>query len=233
MKFKEITPGMVIHCPREQDARTLLKHLEDLKYDVSDAVKIHAYARYKEKTCFYINPNITVSYGDDDFYATDKNFREHEGNLKITEFSDLIEHDEKPIEANDLANPKTEMCAAELLEWLRMASERQYHEVFGVYICEASQVIYSDYEIGEIINKITAYEAAKKAPKPVEVEEGYWYEVFESVSMDKIASKKMWGYTWDETNQLAIKIANDYTKEHGCECRMDMQYICRVKEDKA
>ena len=97
MKFKEIKPGMVIHCPTEENAKELLKHLDKLGYawnSGSNLLKDTMYNRYKGETCYYIE-STGITYG------SIGNFQQNE--FDITEFPDLLE---------------PELTAEEVLEWL-------------------------------------------------------------------------------------------------------------------
>lgn len=97
MKFKEIKPGMVIHCPTEENAKELLKHLDKLGYawnSGSNLLKDTIYNRYKGETCYYIE-STGITYG------SIGNFQQNE--FDITEFPDLLE---------------PELTTEEVLEWL-------------------------------------------------------------------------------------------------------------------
>ncbi|MCD8396105.1 MAG: hypothetical protein LUD12_02770 [Lachnospiraceae bacterium] len=70
MKFKEIKPGMVIHCPTEEDARALLEHLDSLGYrwgmTHKNLVKMPCWNTYTDKTCYMIEDNKDVLYPQGD-----------------------------------------------------------------------------------------------------------------------------------------------------------------------
>jgi len=86
MKFKEIKPGMVIHCPKEEDARALLEHLDRLGYVWCNGANIcAAYSRWHEH-CDRTGYQIL---GDREGKITNGNVNSYL--CKITEFSDLIE----------------------------------------------------------------------------------------------------------------------------------------------
>lgn len=87
IRLKPIKPGMVIHCPTEEEAEKLFKHLDRLGYkwwsDGGLLVENTIYDRYGKNTCYFIEENKEVTYSDIDFFKS----KEYE----ITEFSDLIE----------------------------------------------------------------------------------------------------------------------------------------------
>ncbi len=86
MRFKEIRPGMAIHCQREEDANTLLEHLDTLGYRWFSNMRLteeNLYHGCGEETCYFINYNKKVTFGICDGYR--------EEGYTITEFSDLIE----------------------------------------------------------------------------------------------------------------------------------------------
>lgn len=89
IKFKAIELGMVIHCPTEENAKELLKHLDELGYvwtgDKSSLLDKVYYQSYRENTCYETEENGIVFFGSKDFF-------EKEG-YTITEFSDLVEPD--------------------------------------------------------------------------------------------------------------------------------------------
>lgn len=84
MKFKEIKPGMAIHCPKKKNAKKLLKHLKKLGYTLYGEEKLMQDARYGfgERTCYAIEKDMTVICADIGYFKD----RWHE----ITEFSDII-----------------------------------------------------------------------------------------------------------------------------------------------
>lgn len=87
IKFKEIKPGMAIHCQTEEEAEKLFKHLDRLGYkwwsDESLLIEDTIYDRYGKNTCYFIEENKEVTYSDIGFFKSK--------GYEITEFSDLIE----------------------------------------------------------------------------------------------------------------------------------------------
>ena len=75
MKFKEIKPGMVIHCPTEENAKELLKHLDALGYVWADRDKLLTHANYsshKEQTCYCIERSMEITYSDMKYFKEEK-----------------------------------------------------------------------------------------------------------------------------------------------------------------
>lgn len=82
IKLKEIKPRMVIHCPTEEEAEKLLKHLDELGYkwlSGSSLLSKTYYNEWVEETCYFLERGLRVMYGNIEEYP------EH------IEFSDLIE----------------------------------------------------------------------------------------------------------------------------------------------
>lgn len=91
MKFKEgaIKTGMVIHCPKEEDAKALYEHCDKTYYP-------NTWDTHKSDTCYHlcgVKTIQSIGYGDDDYYRT--------RGFSITEFSDLIEPDDYDIDITD------------------------------------------------------------------------------------------------------------------------------------
>lgn len=84
MKFKEIKPGMAIHCPKKKNAKKLLKHLRKLGYALYGEEKLMQDVRYGfgERTCYEIEKDMTVIYADIGYFK-DRGY-------EITEFSEIV-----------------------------------------------------------------------------------------------------------------------------------------------
>lgn len=83
MKLKEIKPGMVIHCPTEEEAEKLLEHLEGLGYRRYSGRKLTSmtfYAFNNHNTCYYVGKDFIITFGSVN----------EENSKSITKFSDLI-----------------------------------------------------------------------------------------------------------------------------------------------
>ena len=87
IKLKPIEPGMVIHCPTEENAKELLKHLDELGYCWNNREELHAktyYEMYKEDTCYEIDEEeMSIMYCYKESFIED--------GKQIVEFSDLVE----------------------------------------------------------------------------------------------------------------------------------------------
>lgn len=86
MKFKEIKPGMVIHCPTEEDAKVLLKRLDELGYWWNSGERLVNKTEYDvhgECTCYRLHEIKRLEYGHYADYQKD--------GFQITELSDLCE----------------------------------------------------------------------------------------------------------------------------------------------
>lgn len=94
MKFKEINPGMIIHCPKKKNAKKLFKHLKKLGYKWKGGEKhTHdVHYRYGEKTCYELKENMTMRYADIEVFS--------ENWFEITEFSDVILNDHNTGDCN-------------------------------------------------------------------------------------------------------------------------------------
>lgn len=218
MKFKEIKPGMVIHCPTEEDARALTEHLKEVGYDVPSLL-IHKY--------YYIGDDLVVTWTDT--YPV-------RPNAQITEFSDLIESDDfSTINKNDCGDiggwtikPESPMTAVEVLEWLaKYRGKEDSRKCFGRMY--DTDILLNQFTPEEIIQKITAYEAAKK-PKPVEVESGYYCRVY--TEKETVAQFTDWGIDEQTAKDTAIDMAMKHAEEWDEPTFVDVSFVCRVKEDK-
>lgn len=143
MKFKEIKPGMVIHCPTQENADELLKYLDELGYkwlSGRSLLKKTYYNEWVEKTCYLLEIGFRVTYGNVDEYA------------EYIEFSDLIE---------------PELTAEEALEWIgEHYFDDEYTAIFGDY--DISDII-KTYGKEEFKSRIAKWKADHE-PKEPEVE---------------------------------------------------------------
>ncbi|MCD7863601.1 MAG: hypothetical protein LUG61_08900 [Lachnospiraceae bacterium] len=252
MKFKEIDPGAVIHCPKEEDARALLEHLKELGYNIQD---MHPRIEWKQE----LGEGIFYEIESNDFWSWGKKRMSYlQAGRKITEFSDLIEPDDcdeaiekikkaayefgekmgRAIDRDTLdklnkafgaSDEETEppMSAEEVLGWLRdngTTPEMVYLFGYQFYSC-----LLNDYTPEEIIDKITAYEAAKKAPKPVEVE---WVDVCRIY--DKDSGVYITEYEFKENEKIlkTEEALRSYIEGRNGEYYAVIERRCRVKEDK-
>lgn len=81
MRLKEIKPGLVIHCPTEEEAEKLLEYLDGLGYKWHTGKELTSATFYEfngRNTCYYVEKDFSITFGDT---ATKE---------PITKFSDLI-----------------------------------------------------------------------------------------------------------------------------------------------
>ncbi len=269
MKFKEIKPGMVIHCPTEEDARVLIEQFDKLGYKWETGKPISPsycteWYRFGADTHYFTYIDKTISY---------KHTLAINHDISITEFSDLIESDNssvgslgnwvQKINAHGLligykcrycgqvsqnhskfcqycgkdmydgspinSDTDSPMSAAEALEWFAEADCHILAEIFDGW--RDVDDILGQFTAKEIVDKITAYEAAKKAQKPVEVEYGWYFEIFRYATSDEILDyKEMWGVDKDTAEKKAAEKAKQYVMKHGGQASYNVCGICRAKE---
>ncbi len=229
MKFKDnaIKPGMVIHPANEDEENALLEYLESLGYRWIDD---GSPANYKpdedaESIGIRIEPEMKISWGGRKFANV--------------EFSDLIEPYEeieqlKKIMQNallEIVKPEPEMSAVEVLEWLaKYRGKMESKECFGRMY--DTDLLLNQFTAEEIVDKITAYEAARKEPKPVEVE---WVDVcriingYGDILVDEVLTGS--GEDIEEKAEKAVKMYSETYNDKQIHCVMERR--CRVKEDEA
>lgn len=90
IKLKEIKPGMVIHCPTEEEAEELFKHLSELGYKWDNGMALESgcanytcHNVWRDRTCYGIFEHGGITYGNINAFLESK--------WKTVEFSDLIE----------------------------------------------------------------------------------------------------------------------------------------------
>lgn len=213
MKFKEIKPGMVIHCPTEENAKELLKHLDELGYvwnSGSNLLKDTMYSRYKGEICYCIE-SVGITYG------SIGNFRQSE--FDITEFSDLLE---------------PELTAEEAVEWLaKHYYDNEYKNAFGLdYNMDE---LLEDMTPSEIVAKIAQWKADHEKKEP-EVE---WVDICriienlpdgrkKCVYEEEIVSELPSG--GDEKEKIE-EVLKRYCMEHEGNFFAVHEIICRIKEE--
>ena len=119
----------------------------------------------------------------------------------------------------------TEMSAVEVLEWLNAHySDGVYEEVFGVDLPSAEFLVEEERGLSaqEVVDKITAYEAAKKAPKPVEVE---WVDYYKFCPEDSPECTLQAMYLSKDVAEEEIKAyfekyGDGYIVKHERRCRI-------------
>ena len=84
MRLKEIKPGMVIHCPTEDEAEELLEYLDGLGYKWYTGKKLTSATFYEfngRNTCYHVEKDFMIAFGSVNETIS----------KSITKFSDLIE----------------------------------------------------------------------------------------------------------------------------------------------
>ena len=100
MRLKEITPGMVIHCKKDEEMEVLLEDAEKLGYRWRGGYKISDYKKYNTgHTIHFYGPSSSTNYN----YILWSN--DTDG---VTEFSDLILPE---LTAEEAIKINTELCA--------------------------------------------------------------------------------------------------------------------------
>lgn len=103
IKFKPIEPGMVIHCPTEENANELLEYLDGLGYkwlfSSEKLLECTRYDVYGENTCYSVEENMGVTYSDIGYFKSER--------YEVIEFSDLIEPE---LTAEEVLSTISEMC---------------------------------------------------------------------------------------------------------------------------
>ena len=213
MKFKEIKPGMVIHCPTEENAKELLKHLDKLGYawnSGSNLLKDTMYNRYKGETCYYIE-STGITYG------SIGNFQQNE--FDITEFPDLLE---------------PELTAEEVLEWLLIHYDdceyvAAFDNDYGLL------QLLSEKTPKEIVNGIAQWKADHEKKEP-EVEwfwQGRIFQIYEDGGYYQIKDGAGFYDTGCEYRESAEEYMADtlkeYCKSHEGIYIATVEHVCRVK----
>lgn len=90
IKFKEIKPGMVIHCPTEEEAEELFKCLNELGYKWDSGMALESgrtnythHDVWKDRTCYGIYEHGRITFGNIDAFCGSK--------WEVVEFSELVE----------------------------------------------------------------------------------------------------------------------------------------------
>lgn len=120
IKLKEIKPGMVIHCSKQEETDELFKMLRELGYTwyFGNDLKNTLRGFYHEDTCYCIEENLKITYSSMNFFKENK--------LEITEFSDLLDQELPVVESyHEKKEPEVKLqeAARPLVEYLR----KNYH----------------------------------------------------------------------------------------------------------
>ncbi len=116
-----------------------------------------------------------------------------------------------------------------------------FTEVFGADYTLNELLIEEKLSPREIVDSITAYEAAKKAPKPIEIE---WVDICRIIQIQDNGFKKCVYeeeldnhlIPFSEGDKFAMKSAEGILKKYISENEgryiAIIEYVCRAKEDK-
>lgn len=213
IKLKEIKPGMVIHCPTEENAKQLLEHLDGLGYEWSSSseklLERTNYGKYGKNTCYSVEENMEVMYSDIDYLKSE--------GYEVTEFSDLIE---------------PELTAEEVVDWLmKHYCDGKYKEAFGI-----------DYEFSQlrivmkpekIVRKIEQWKADHEKKEP-ELE---WVDICRIIETLPDGRKRCvyeeeikpeLPYGGDEKEEVE-EVLKRYCKEHKGDFFAVHEVVCREK----
>ncbi len=213
IKLKPIKPGMAIHCPTEEEAEKLFKHLDRLGYewwnDGGFLIDNTIYDRYGKNTCYFIVENKKATCGD-------INDLKNAG-AEVTEFYDLIE---------------PELTAEEVVDWLmKHYCDGKYKEAFGIDYDFSQLCINMKPE--EIVRKIEQWKADHEKKEP-EVE---WVDICRIIEIlpdnrkrcvyeEEIKSELPFGGDEKEKVEGALK---RYCKEHDGNFFAAHEVVCREK----
>ncbi|MCD8398126.1 MAG: hypothetical protein LUD12_13275 [Lachnospiraceae bacterium] len=288
MKFKEITPGMVIHCQTKEDARALLEKLEELGYkdnntimsprinhsrycriiddwgyqwycEVGKDIKITEFSdliepepRFKVGDRVRIKENLMKNgvYGELEMLGDMMIWKGSESNVSaVTEngkyalkslpyyWAEEMLEPVNDLNTSNALNEKSnaQMSAVEVLEWLR------HHAFDSISMKEAFDnsggilPVFGKYTSEEILQKITAYEAAKKTPKPVEAEYGkLLYVSVKNKDTELYESYSKFEYWSNEQAESYETVKANFLSEAARETQKTVRVtdydICRAKK---
>lgn len=209
MKLKEIKPGMVIHCPTEEEAKELLKYLDGLGYRwFSTSEKLLEsinYDAYGENMCYSIEQHMEVMYSDINYF-------ESEG-YEVTEFSDLIEPELTIEEVLSILAEIGNLCTTNEI----MCSNCPLYVKntgTGKNLCDIEEFTSNERKIIEICQQWKS-DHEKKEP---EVE--WVYRVF---------GAENFGEKFFDTEEEAIKRCEELAKSQKTKKYTRYERVCRVK----
>lgn len=226
------------HCMTIIEFSDLIEH--EPRFKVGDKVKVKKIDETKTKPTpitrvakIYEGEVFTITditeYSDGVLYGGKKNSYKWD-----EEMLELVDDSSTNLSTRPL-DTSTEMSAVEVLEWLKKASDKDVSDTFyhgkNFGIMNADDIL-NDFSSDEIIQKIIAYEAAKKAPKPVEVEYGWYCKVLDEhwLIVDR---KEMWEGNEEKAKDEAAEMACQHVIKNGGKAFYRVYSICRVKEGKA
>lgn len=213
MKLKKID-NAVVHCKTQEEAEELINGLE-----VKNHTKYHwidYWENYGSSTCYRIENGKVLSYCDIHFYE----IRDYE----ITEFSDLIEQEEKPV-----------LTAEEAIEWLCK------HYMDGLFV----KVFGDDYSMTGLLDHMTPKEAVEliaqwksehEKPEKKEPEvEWYWegtiYKKNGMDDYDTVAEYDTGCECKEKAEEYMADALKEYCLDNEGEYIAQVEHVCRVKKD--
>lgn len=210
MKLKEIKPGMVIHCPTEEEAKELLKYLDGLGYRwFSTSEKLLEsinYDAYGENMCYSIEQYMKVMYSDINYF-------ESEG-YEVTEFSDLIEPKLTIEEVFSILAEIGNLCTSRIIgcNSCPLSAENAGTED---NLCVIGKFKNNERKIIEICQQWKFSSEDKKEPKVEWV-----YRVF---------GAENFGEKFFDTEEEAIKRCEELAKSQKTKKYTRYERVCRVK----
>lgn len=212
MKLKEINDA-IVHCRTKAEAKALIKNVK-VEGEEQESW-INHFEFYGESTCYRIVKGTVVGYSSIDYYG--------KNSYKITEFSDFIEPEEKPV-----------LTAEEAIEWIgKHYHDGVFKEVFG---CDYEMnALVESMELSEITKRISKWKAEHEKPEKKEPElEWYWEgTIFKKNGMDDCETVAEYD-TGCSTLESAEAYMRDalckYCMEHEGEYIAQVEHVCRVKK---
>lgn len=220
MKFKEIKPGMVIHCPTEEDAKVLLKRLDELGHRWSNngerLVNKTDYDVHGECTCYWLRETNEIVCGHYADYQKGGYYVHYQKDgFQITEFSDLCE-----------------LTADDLMEFYEQhEKDGTLKEIFGRE-SDLSGLL-KDFTPKEIVSKIKSWLLSNETDSEYEtVDVCCIMEVLPDGTHKAVHTEDLNpDYTGGERKQ-AEEILKAYCKEHIGKFIAVHEVISREKETK-
>lgn len=167
MKFKKISPGRIIHCSTQENAKLLLQHLDKLGYRWAGGTRI--IDDDEAVNTLYENGGCYRTYSENGkLWVTTDSLEYYRGlRKKITEFDDLIEVEEVNTFSflEETSDPKSFVFAAGVLEKLQKLSvDGLLQKVFGQPNSNIQNIedVFAEFNPEEIILMMDAYEKAEK-----------------------------------------------------------------------
>lgn len=211
MKLKEINDA-VVHCGTKEEAEQLINSLNEGLGTKENWIAY--WDIYEEETCYRIEGGVVKGYDDFGYYKRNR--------YTITEFSDLIEPEEKPV-----------LTAEEAIEWL---FEHYYDEEYAV----AFGINYTFFGLknnmspAKIVDRIAKWKAEHEKTEKKEPElEWYWEgTIYKKNDMDdyETVAKYDTGCRLHENAETYMECKlKQYCMEHEGEYIAQVDHVCRVK----